>query len=153
MRIFLICKVRGVTEESEEYRVQKAYVDARERRGDEVHWPHRDTEQKDPERGTGICRTTFWAIYWADEVHVIFDSTSEGFLADLMMTFALHELWLSSFHGEKFTRRKIVIVNPEAVERKIQEQIAEQVAKGIDPAFAKSYVMVLQNLASETAHI
>lgn len=148
--VFLICKVRGVEHGSEEYQRQQIYVESLECRGIPVHWPHRDTKQDDIERGAGICRTIFWAIYHAKEVHVMFDPTSEGYLADMMMTFALDQL------GKEmplFCRRRVVIVNPEAVEKRIQEQIAEQVAKGTDPAFAKSYVMVLQNLANETANL
>lgn len=153
MRIFFICKVRGVVEGDEEWLAQKAYVELLERRGDEVHWPHRDTNQKDSGHGTGICRTTFWAIYFAKEVHVRFDPTSEGYLADMMMTFALNELRKIPLVAPLLGRRKVVIVNSEAVDRKIQEQVAEQVAGGIDPAFAKSYVMVLKNLADETAEL
>lgn len=145
--------MRGVAEDSEEYRIQKACVEDWERQGYKVHWPHRDTEQKDPERGTGICRTTFWGIVNANEVRVRFDPTSEGFVADLMMTFVLNELgkvWgLQGIIG----CRKVVIVNPKAVEQKIKEEVEEQVKKGIDPKFAKSYTMVLKNLADETANL
>ncbi|QQG45237.1 MAG: hypothetical protein HYW89_04555 [Candidatus Sungiibacteriota bacterium] len=151
MRIFFICKVRGVTEDSEEYQRQKAYVEEWERQGHEVHWPHRNTEQKDPKHGTGICRTTFWAIFWSDEVRVLFDPTSEGFIADMMMTFALKELGNNNLFKRFVGRRKVVVMNPEALERKIAEEIEQQIIKGADPLFVKSYAMVLQDFARETA--
>ena len=151
MRIFIVCKVRGVAEDSEEYRRQKEYVDSLRERGHIVHWPHQNTEQKDPEHGTRICRTTFGAIFRADEVHVIYDPTSEGFVADLMMTFALDEFGKRTFITAG--RRRVIIVNPEAVEQKIKEEIEQQSAQGIDPQFAKSYTMVLKNLADETSSV
>ena len=154
MRIFLICKVRGCS--SEEYERQRTYVEERRGQGDFVHWPHRDTKQKDPTHGTAICRTTFWAIFGADEIHVMFDPTSQGFLADMMMVFALNELgsrFLARTVREIIGQRRVVIVNPEVVDKKIAEEIADQIKKGIDPKFAKSYTMVLKNLAEETGRV
>lgn len=148
--VFLICKVRGVEKGSEEYRRQQIYVESLESQGIKVHWPHRDTKQNDPERGTGICRATFWAIYHAKEVHVMFDPTSEGFVADMMMTFALNELGKHVPFSRFVRRRMVVIVNPDAVEEKIRQEVEQQIAKGVDPGLAKSYTMVLKNLADET---
>lgn len=150
MHIFLICKVRGATEE--QIAEQRTYVESLERKGHTVHWPHRDTEQNDPKRGTGICWTTFGGIFGAEEVHVLFDPTSEGFVADMMMTFALNELWKRESLGRAkgIGWRRVVIVNPEAVEEKIKKEVEEQTAKGVDPRFTKSYTMVLKNLADET---
>ena len=150
MKIFLICKVRGASEE--EIGKQMAYVWSLESRGHKVHWPHRDTKQNDPKRGTRICQTTFWAIFGAKEVHVIYDPTSEGFVADMMMTFALNELGKHKFF-RLVGQRRIIIVNPEVVDRKIKEEMEQQIKKGVDPRFTKSYTMVLKNLADETANI
>lgn len=148
VRIFFICKVRGVTEDSAEYAIQKQMVEEWEREGHHVHWPPRDHLQRDPERGTGICRAIVWAIFRAHEVRVRFDPTSEGWLADVMMTFALNEL--GKIFPNIIGRRRVVILNPEAVERKIQEETARQLADGIiDPHYVKSYTMVLKNLADE----
>ena len=151
MRAFVICKVRGVT--NEQIEKQRACVELLEDFGYKVHWPNRDTRQQDPERGTGICRTTFWAIFRAKVVAVVFDPTSEGFVADLMMIFALNELGKKMLFRWFIGRRQIVVWNPEAVEQKIKEEIAAQVKKGIDPQCAKSYTMVLQNLVAETAEL
>ncbi len=151
MRIFLVCKTWGVTEE--EIAVQRAYVEFLENRGDIVYWPRRDTKQNDPEHGTEICRTAFWHILWAKEVHFIFDPTSQGFVADIMLTFALNELGTSLPFRRLIKRRRVIIVNPEVVDRMIEEEMEEQISQGMDPLFAKSYTMVLKNLAEETAHL
>lgn len=134
-RIFLICKVRGVVPGDEEYKRQQRYVAECEQKGDTVHWPHRDTVQEDPEHGTGICRTTFWGIYRADEIHVIWDVTSEGRLFDFAMVFALRELRV--LVGAK----KIVLVNREEVEKVVRQEKLD--------GKTKSYTMVLLNLVDE----
>lgn len=118
-----------------------------------VHWPHRDTKQGDPEYGTGICRVTCWAILWAKEIHVIFDPTSEDFVADTMMTFVLNELGKSLPFWRFINRRRVVIVNPEAVDRKIKEEMEQQISQGVDPHCVKSYTMVLKNLAEDTKYV
>ena len=151
MRIFLVCKVRGATDE--QIAEQRRYVKSLERRGHKVHWPHRDTEQKDPKRGTGICQTTFWGIFNAKEVHVLFDPTSEGFVADMMMTFALDELGKTGRFHSLIGRRKVVIVNPKEAKKKIREEVKKQISEGADPRFTKSYTMVLWNLARDTAKL
>lgn len=151
MRIFVICKVRGAT--AEQIAEQIAYVGSLESMGHVVHWPPRDTKQNDSEHGTGICRTTFWHILWAKEVHVIFDPTSEGFVSDIMMTFALNELGTSLPFRKLINRRRVVIVNPEVVDRKIKDEVKQQIGLGVDPRFAKSYTMVLKNLVDETANL
>ena len=151
MRIFIVCKVRGATKE--QIAEQMAYVESLESRGHIVHWPHRDTKQNDTEHGTGICRDTFWQILWAKEVHVIFDPTSEGFVADTMITFALNELGKSLPFRKFISRRKVVIVNPEAVDTKIKEEVEQQMDKGVIPSFVKSYTMVLRDLATDTRYV
>ena len=153
MRIFVICKVRGATDE--QIAEQRACVELLEDFGYKVHWPNRgtDTKQQDPEHGTGICRTTFWAIFRAKVVAVVFDPTSEGFVADLMMTFALNELGKKRLFRQLVGRRQVVIANPEVVEQKIREETEKQISQGIPPQFVKSYTMVLKNLVQETASI
>lgn len=150
-RAVIICKVRGATREQIEK--QRVCVESLERCGYKVHWPHRNTAQKDPKRGTEICQATFWAIFWAHEIHVIYDPSSEGFVADLMLVFALNELSKWDPFAKILRKKKVIIVNPDAVDQKIEQEIAEQVAKGVDPQFVKSYTMVLRNLAEETANL
>lgn len=151
MKIFLICRVRGAT--AEQIDEQRVYVESLELQGHKVHWPHRDTKQDDPERGTGICRTTFWAIFDADQVHVVYDPTSEGFVADTMMTFVLNELGKKFLFEKDIRRRRVVIVNPDVVAKKIGEEAAQQVARGANPELTKSYTMVLWNLAKDTENL
>jgi len=53
MKIFLICPVRGITEE--EKNVIEQYVLNLEEAGHTVHWPPRDTDQNDSV-GLRICQ-------------------------------------------------------------------------------------------------
>ena len=97
--VFLICPVRGVTEE--ENALIEEYVVGLESDGVVVYWPKRDTDQEDS-IGLRICEDNRAAIESADEVHIWFNPRSTGSIFDLGMTFAL--------------RKKIVLVNPEMVE-------------------------------------
>lgn len=83
--IFIISPVRGADEEDQEY--LRDYVDALERGGYEVHWPHRDTDQDDP-YGYNICAENRKAIRGSEEVHVYYKDGSLGSIFDLGMTFA-----------------------------------------------------------------
>ena len=97
--VFLICPVRGVTDEENE--LIKDYVDGLEGDGVNVYWPKRDTDQGDS-TGLRICEDNRVAIEAADEVHVWFNPVSTGSIFDLGMTFALG--------------KKVVLANPEMVE-------------------------------------
>jgi hypothetical protein len=83
MRTFLIAPVRGKPGDT-----FAAVVKDLERRGFDVHWPARDTDQSD---GVGfqICLQNAAAIAAADVVHVIWDGQSQGCLFDLGIAFAL----------------------------------------------------------------
>ena len=97
-KIFIICSVRNATDM---YRHQlEGYAKLLEKNGCIVHLPHRDTDQN----GTGlqICTENANAILDADEVHIFYDSRSQGTHFDMGVTFAL--------------RKKIVIVENEFVE-------------------------------------
>lgn len=151
MYIFLICTVLEVTEE--QVAEQRAYVESLETKGHIVYWPHRDIKQDDPEHGMGICRDTFWQILWAKEVHVIFDPeivTPDGYT---MILLALNELGKSLPFRKLITRRRVVIVNPEEVDKRIKEETEQQISNGVIPSFVKSYTMVLKNLANETVNL
>ncbi len=101
MDIFLICPVTRIVAEEQE-KIRK-YVEDLERKGNNVHWPMRDTEQNDPTGGYEICRTNFKAIIEADEVHIWYNETSGGSKFDMGGTFMLVEMF-----GE---HKKIVIAN------------------------------------------
>ena len=84
-KIFIICSVRGA---SEEYREGlESYVEQLEERGYKVHLPHRDTNQQ--ARGLDICKQNMEAIKASDEVHIFYKKGSEGTLFDMGVAFAL----------------------------------------------------------------
>lgn len=85
MKSFLICPVRGMSPDA-----HQAAVSELEAQGYTVHWPPRDTDQKD-EVGLRICRDNAAAIAAADIVHVIWDGKSQGCLFDLGVAFALNK--------------------------------------------------------------
>jgi hypothetical protein len=86
MKIFLICPVRGI---SDEYRAGiETQVKHLEQQGNLVHWPERDTNQKDSS-GLRICRDNRKAIAAADVIYIIWDGKSQGVLFDIGMAFAM----------------------------------------------------------------
>lgn len=104
MKIFLICPVRGITDE-EKLAIEKYVLDL-EAAGNQVHWPLRDTDQNDPV-GWRICQANRQAIKNADEVHIWWNGKSQGSLFDFGMAFAL--------------KKKIVLVNLNSVQRTPQK--------------------------------
>jgi len=85
MKIFIICSVRGTTEE---YRKKlEDYANHQENCGNTVHLPHRDTNQN--ARGYDICRENATAIFQADEVHIFYNPNSQGTHFDMGAAFAL----------------------------------------------------------------
>lgn len=100
MKIFLICPVRGITDEEKNATIIARYVLNLVRSGHMVHWPLRDTDQDDLV-GLRICQDNRHAIEDADEIHVWWNGKSQGSLFDLGMAFAL--------------RKKIVLVNSDSV--------------------------------------
>ena len=86
MKIFLICPVRGASDA--ETAAILTYVHGMEFDGYTVYWPARDTHQADP-IGLTICRDNCAAIRGASEVHVWWNTSSQGSLFDLGMAFAM----------------------------------------------------------------
>jgi len=85
MKIFIICTVRGA---SEEYKKKlEDYVSDLESKGHILHLPHRDTNQN--LNGIDICKINATAILNADEVHIFYNSTSQGTHFDMGVAFAL----------------------------------------------------------------
>jgi len=88
MRIFLISPVRNVKPEVSE--AIRTWVAAMEAMDHKVHWPERDTDQKD-QIGLRICSDNRTAIESADLIYVWFDPLSQGTIFDLGMAFALRK--------------------------------------------------------------
>lgn len=105
MKIFLISPVKDA--ESKELGRVAAYVASLEDAGYRVHWPIRNTEQKDPTGGYEICKANFAAILDADEIHIWYDETSGGSKFDMGGVFMLVTML-----GQK---KKVVIANDSEV--------------------------------------
>lgn len=102
MRVYIICPVRRLTE-GERRRVLE-HVSTLEARGDQVRCPFRDTDQGGD--GLSIVEAHEQDIMWADEVHVWWNSASEGSLWDVAQArMARH------FQPEK----RIVIINADDI--------------------------------------
>lgn len=83
-KIFIICSVRGATKD---YQTKlEEYVDILEKDGNIVHLPHRDTDQT--ATGLDICRQNANAVKEADEVHIFYNSKSQGTHFDMGVAFA-----------------------------------------------------------------
>ena len=87
MKIYIICSVRGATDD---YRKKlEDYTANLEAEGHEVHLPHRDTDQDST--SLAICQQNKDATLEADEIHIFFDSSSTGSYFDMGMAFALRK--------------------------------------------------------------
>jgi len=85
MKIFIICSVRGATEE---YKNKlEDYVKSLEHYGFDVHLPHIDTDQSNS--GLQICEDNLSAIRRSDQIHIFYSSKSQGTHFDMGMAFAL----------------------------------------------------------------
>ncbi|WP_017732317.1 nucleoside 2-deoxyribosyltransferase [Nafulsella turpanensis] len=85
MKVFIICTVRNATPDYKS-RLEN-YVHNLEQEGNQVHLPHRDTDQDG--RGYDINRTNMEAIKKADEVHIFYNPESQGTHFDMGVSFAL----------------------------------------------------------------
>lgn len=83
--IFIICSVRGATDEYKQKLDE--YTENLEKEGHIVHLPHRDTKQN--AQGIDICLQNLGAIQDADEVHIFYTSESQGTHFDMGMAFAI----------------------------------------------------------------
>jgi nucleoside 2-deoxyribosyltransferase len=88
MNIYLVCTIRNATVAFAEH--IKQYVAMLEQRGHRVYFPPRDTDQND-DTGLRICKDNRKGIESADEVHVMWDGSSQGSIFDLGMAFALRK--------------------------------------------------------------
>lgn len=87
MNIFIICTVRGATDEYKE--MLETHVEELEKSGHNVHLPHRDTNQD--AKGFDICKQNSEAIMRADVVHIFYSSASQGTHFDLGVAFAFNK--------------------------------------------------------------
>lgn len=83
-KIFIICSVRGASDEYK--RKLEEYVSKLELEGHIVHLPHRNTNQN--ARGIDICNQNAKAIENCDEVHIFYNSISQGTHFDMGVAFA-----------------------------------------------------------------
>lgn len=90
--------MRGAIKEETE--TAHTYVKNLEAHGHKVHWPPRDTDQKD-DSGLRICNDNCEAMMKADEIHILWNPASQGSLFDFGMAFILRKL----------QKKKIVLVN------------------------------------------
>lgn len=87
MKIAIICSVRAGTP-IEVYK----YVKQQEDLGNKCYLPPRDTPQDDPS-GYSICLRMRQAILQADEVHIFYESLSQGVHFDMGMAFMAGKKW------------------------------------------------------------
>ena len=83
-KAFIICTVRGATEEYKQK--LEDYIKILENKGYKVHLPHRDTNQES--RGLDICMENAIAIKESDEVHIFYNGRSQGSHFDMGVAFA-----------------------------------------------------------------
>lgn len=84
--VFLICPVRNATEEQKQQ--MNSYIKSLEYSGKKIYYPARDTNQED-HIGFRICEDNKKAIENSKEIHIFWDSQSQGTLFDLGVAFAL----------------------------------------------------------------
>ena len=84
-KAFLICPVRGKDPKETQHIVEDL-----ESQNIKVHWPPRDTNQKD-DTGYNICTENKEAIEDADIIYIVWDGESQGCLFDLGMAFAMNK--------------------------------------------------------------
>ncbi len=99
MKIYIICPVRGVSDEKQS--VIDSYASGMEDDGHEVHNPKYAVEQDD-DTGYGICKGHLEGMRSCDEVVVFYDETSKGSFFDLGMAYALDKpIFFEEFFTEK----------------------------------------------------
>ncbi len=119
--IFLVCPVRGMSEEEKQF--LDAYVASLEKQGCTVHYPPRDTNQVDSTGGYQILHDNRKALIEAKEVRVYWNKSSQGSLFDFGVSFGEHE--------DK--GKPVRLVNRSDVEKLVEEQNK----KGIPKSFEK----------------
>jgi hypothetical protein len=128
-QVFIICPVRGATEEENEF--LRDYVSGLEMQGYKVHFPPRDTNQTDPTGGYRICSANCAAIRNASEVHIYWTKKSQGTLFDIGI----------SFDENQQNKKPIRLINRKDVESIVNAQKSQGVGK--------SFEQVLLRLDSE----
>lgn len=101
MNIFIICTVRNATKEYKNN--LNKYVKTLESKGHRVHLPHRDTNQNNS--GLNICKQNKNAIYNSNEVHIFYNSQSQGTHFDMGVAFAFNKK-IKIIENEKFGEGK-----------------------------------------------
>ena len=119
-RIFIICTVRGA---SDEYKKKlEDYVAKLESEGNQVHPPHRDTNQQ--ASGYEICSQNARAIAMCHEVHIFYNPDSQGTHFDMGVAFA-------------YGRKIVVVENVEYGPGKSYPRMLDEWASIFDPQISK----------------
>ena len=88
MKIFLICPVRNATEE--QITRMQDYISNLESVGHTVYYPARDNPHETTDSvGFVICAENAYHNRTSDEIHIFWDSKSQGSLFDLGVAFGL----------------------------------------------------------------
>ena len=88
-KLFLICPVRGSSEETKTW--IENYKTVMSHYGFNVHAPHLDTNQVDKFAGYAICRQNAEAIGKSQEVELLYNPSSNGSAFDLGVAYALRK--------------------------------------------------------------
>jgi nucleoside 2-deoxyribosyltransferase len=87
MKIFIICSVRDANQEFKNKVM--GYALEQKLKGHDVYVPFIDTDQTSS--GNNICKSNKRAIMDADEVHIFYNSLSQGTHFDMGVAFALNK--------------------------------------------------------------
>jgi len=90
MKIYVICPIRNAAKPDLE--IAAEYVKKLESQGMTVHYPPRDSDQREDGVGLKVNEANRNAIISSDEVHVIWDPKSYGSHFDLGMAFMLQAM-------------------------------------------------------------
>ena len=90
MKIYVICPVRRAAKADLKFAAE--YVKKLESQGMIVHYPPRDSDQREDGVGLKVNEANRNAIISSDEIHVIWDPKSYGSHFDLGMAFMLQAL-------------------------------------------------------------
>lgn len=102
-KVFIISPVRNIDKKTEA-KIREYIGQLREDKGYMIYWPLEDTDQND-KVGLRICHDNRQAIWQAEEIHLWFDTKSDGSRFDLGMFFAFL----------MFAKKKLVIINRDEV--------------------------------------
>ncbi len=112
MKIFLICPVRNAN--SDQIIKMQDYVSNLEHKGHIVYYPARDNQYENTDsNGYIICEKNKYHILDSDEIHIFWDSKSQGSLFDLGVAFG--------------SGKPLIIANYDEVETTVSKSFANMI--------------------------